>query len=291
MKFWAAFIAVLAVMLAALGAFAQNQDKPAGPACTAHQDSKATCSATQAKCESSKANLTKGTCTVNGKEVAFDMPAMKYRVGDKTLCCDKMALEAAKGDEKAVKFVVGDKSYDSKAEAMDAYAAVLDGFLKESMSVKYVVGDECVACPMTAKSLAEKNNAKVKYRVASYTFEDQAKADAALARAREAVEKVGKEKGSCSSSCSATAQSGETKSCGSADAKTVAGGEKKACCKDAANTANKDAKSSADARTVASTDAKTDAKSTCCQDAENKVNLAKAKLIAAMQTLAEAAGV
>jgi hypothetical protein len=202
-----------------------------------------------------------------------------------------MALEAAKGDEKAVKFVVGDKTYATKAEAMDAYAAVLDGFLKESMNVKYVVGDECVACPMTAKSLAEKNNAKVRYRVASYTFEDQAKADAALARAREAVEKVGKEKGSCSSSCSATAKSGETKSCGSADAKTVAAGEKKACCKDAAKVASKDSKTGTDAKAVASTDGQTDAKSTCCQDAENKVNLAKAKLTAAMQTLAEAAGV
>lgn len=287
MKFWVAFIAVVAVMFAAFGAFAQSQDKPAA-GCSAHQDSKATCSATQAKCDASKSNLTKGTCTVNGKEVAFDMPGMKYRVGDKTMCCDKMALEAAKGDEKAVKYVVGDKTFDSKAEAMDAYAAVLDGYLKESMSVKFVVGEESFACPMTAKSQAEKNNAKVKYRVASYTFEDQAKADAALAKAREAVEKVGKEKGSCSSSCSATAKSGETKSCGSGDAKAVAGasGEKKACCKDAANVAAKDAKTGA---TVASTGAKTDAKSTCCQDAENKVNLARSKLTAAMQTLAEAA--
>ena len=50
-------------------------------------------------------------------------------------------IDLAKGDEKAIKFIVAGKSYDTKSEAMTAYAETLDKYLNDQvLAVRYTVG-------------------------------------------------------------------------------------------------------------------------------------------------------
>src|SRR5262252_3536372 len=68
------------------------------------------------------------TKTCSG-EAASAIPAMMYKVGDSTVCCPTKAKELAKGDEKAIKFVVGDKTFTDRSEALEAYTKALDTFM------------------------------------------------------------------------------------------------------------------------------------------------------------------
>lgn len=119
-----------------------------------------------------------------------EIPSVQYRVGDKTTCCVDEANALAKGDTKAIKFVVAGKAFDTRNAANEEYAKALDSFTASAMSVKFAVGKECVACPMSASELAKKSGEKVQYRVAAFNFADQSAADKALASAREAAGKV-----------------------------------------------------------------------------------------------------
>lgn len=180
--------------------------------------------ASLASCSDKKA----GAC----KDVA-GMPTMSYKVGDKCLCCPKEALETAKADGKSIKFVVAGKEFDGEADAMKAYAAALETFLAKSTTVSYAVGDEAMQCPMSAESVAQKSGKKVQYRLASYNFEDAAKAEKAAKAAREAADKVsmkvlvdGKEveapkSGCCGSKATTVAKSTSTDGkAGACDGKT-----------------------------------------------------------------------
>ncbi|MFO0838137.1 MAG: hypothetical protein U1D55_06380 [Phycisphaerae bacterium] len=118
------------------------------------------------------------------------MPTMTYRVGDKETCCSQEAAKLAKDSKAETKYIVAGKTYADQGEAMTAYADALDGYMKDVMTVKYVVGDESLSCPMEAASLAKKNNGTVKYRLASATFDSQEKADKAAKAAKEAADKV-----------------------------------------------------------------------------------------------------
>src|SRR5262249_43978421 len=74
----------------------------------------------------------KTACAKTCSEAAVAaLPAMKYKVGDETVCCPTKAKELAKGDEKAIKFVVADKTYDKQEEAVEAYTKALDEFRSE----------------------------------------------------------------------------------------------------------------------------------------------------------------
>ncbi len=127
-------------------------------------------------------------CPANAAFAA--MPAIKYRVGTETTDCPKTAGELAKGDKGAIKFVVADKEYADEVEAKKAYATALDEYLKDITTMKYAVGKECVACPMTAESMAKKDGQPVKYRLATFEFADKAKAEKAAVAAKEAADKV-----------------------------------------------------------------------------------------------------
>lgn len=257
MRFWLIFGAVLFALFGGLAAFAGDE---AG--CTAKAAAK---SADCAK----KCAVAKASCEVKGKKVEYEIPAMNYQVGETVTPCEKAALEAAKGDEKAVKFVVAGKTYTSKSEAMDAYAATLDKYLNDNvLSVRYAVGDECVPCPMTAKELAAKSEKKMTYRVASFSFDSQEKADAALAAAKKAVNGgcCAKGEGAAKGCC---AKKGQTAS--ASDGK----GEKKDC-------------TGGEGATVAKVS--DEKKIGCCEKAAGKVDVARGKIDAAMRALAEAAG-
>lgn len=118
------------------------------------------------------------------------MPTMSYKVGDKSACCPNEAKTLAKGDEKAIKYVVAGKEYTDKAEAMKAYGTQLTDYVGTMTTVRFVVGDECVACPMAAGEMAKKSNKQVQFRVASATFDKKEDAEAAAKKAKEAADKV-----------------------------------------------------------------------------------------------------
>lgn len=156
------------------------------------KEAKAACSkGDKAKC--AEAGLANPNCC--GSDVIakykLDVPAMKYKVGDKTVCCPGEATELVKATKDAkMMYVVGEKSYECEMEAKKAYATELNSYLDNMMSVKYAVGDECTHCPMTAKDMAKKCGKDVKYRVSAFDFNNQESADEAVKHAKTAVEKV-----------------------------------------------------------------------------------------------------
>lgn len=214
MQFWFAFVALFFSMFGALFSYAQDAkkstDQPA--ACCQKADAKTTAAQSKGDCCAkdgrSEAVAAKGDCAAktgcsaqakadggcSGSNLAScnfrGVPAMMYKVGDEEMDCPAQAQKVAAADKKAIKFVVDGKTYDAQADAMTAYADVLEKHLQKMTAVQYVVGEECVGCPVSAKALAEKNKGKVRYRVASTTFDDQAVAEKAAKLAKDASDKV-----------------------------------------------------------------------------------------------------
>ncbi len=181
--------AVAGLTLCCAVAVAQTSaDKPAKCA----TGEKASASSCEKSCGSSKATAScgdKSKAACGGKALA-GMPVMTYRVGDKECCCPKGAAQMAKTDKAEIKYVVAGKAFDDQGEAMTAYADALDKYMGQMMTVKYAVGDDCVACPMEAAELAKKSDGKIKYRLASMTFDSKEQAEKAAKAAREAADKV-----------------------------------------------------------------------------------------------------
>lgn len=242
-------IVAASTVLMACSAFAQ---------CTASGgETKATEAKAGGKCcmAGDKKGECSSTCSEGAKAVAVKMPKMSYKVGDKEVCCSSEASELAKGDKSKIQFVVAGKSYTSQAEATDALATALDGFMNEVITVKYAVGDSCVACPTAAKEMASKDNKKVQYRVASFNFEKQEDADKAVKVAKEAAAKV--------------------------EMKMMVGEKCYQCPMSAGEAAKKESKS---------VEYVVGEKKSCC-DKEAKVMLAKARIDAAMKAMSEAPGI
>ncbi len=142
----------------------------------------------------SKQVAVKADCEIDctGKKlIATGMPLLHYKVGDQQTACPVQAKAYAKKHEDAkVKYVVNDRAYCDKGEAMQAYAKNLDNYLEQITTVRYAVGDQCMRCPASAASLAKKHNTSVKFRVASYDFDTRSHADDVISKARKAAESV-----------------------------------------------------------------------------------------------------
>ncbi len=123
-------------------------------------------------------------------KVAKGTPLMCFVVGDKQTNCPGEAEELAGGDASKIKYAVGEKKYDNEADAKKAYGEALDGYLKEITQVQYVIGKDVTCCAVTAGSMAKKQNAPIRYRVAMVDFEDKSEAEKAAKLATEASEKV-----------------------------------------------------------------------------------------------------
>jgi hypothetical protein len=179
--------------LAAGAAYGQCQGTKSDAAKTASCHEKkdvATCQ----KSDGSKSCATKTESCANRSGDACPtlagMPTMKFKVGDTvTPCCEK-ASELAGKDESKIQFVVADKSYATKSEALKAFAEQLDAYYADVTTVKYAVGDKTVACPMSAQELARGEGAKVRYQLASYAFSEKTAAEKAAEQARESAGKV-----------------------------------------------------------------------------------------------------
>lgn len=132
----------------------------------------------------------KSACSAALAKAGANTPKMTYKVGEKSTCCPDEAQKLAGGDAKLVKFVVADKEYSDKSEALTAYGKLLDEHLGQITTVKYAVGKECMSCPVSAGELAKKEGKKVEYRLASFNFSDKEAADKAAKSARDAADKV-----------------------------------------------------------------------------------------------------
>lgn len=226
--------------------------------CTASGgDTKATAAKGDAKCcaAGEKKGECSSACSEGGKAVAAKLPKMSYKVGDKEVCCPSEASELAKGDKTKIQFVVAGKSYSDQGEATDAYATALDSFMNDMVTVKYAVGDNCVTCPNAAKEMASKENKKVQFRLAAFNFDKQEDADKAAKTAKDAAAKV--------------------------SLKMMVGEKCFECPMSAGDAAKKENKT---VEYVVG-DAKT-----CC-DKQAKVNLAKARIDAALKAMSEAPGI
>ena len=112
-------------------------------------------------CESGKGNAS----------FASYIPAMGYKVGDKTTNCVKTAGAMASEQHADMHFVVQGVEYADKAEAMTAHAKQLEGMMMDLVRVQYAVNGECVACPDSAKEMAASCESKqLQYRVGPATF-------------------------------------------------------------------------------------------------------------------------
>lgn len=212
--------------------------------------------ANDAKAKEEKAGC--GGCS-SGKACCQDaalvkMPSMGYKVGDKTVACPDEAAKLAKESKATVKYVVGDKSFEDKGEALVAYTKELNGFVESATSsIKFAVDGECMACPVSAGDAAKKSGKPMMYRVATVDFKNESDAKKALAAAKEAADKV--------------------------EMKIMVGDKCMGCPVSAADVAKKENKK---------VEYVVGESRTCC-DVEGKLNLARAKAEAVVAVLAKAA--
>lgn len=161
-------------------------------------DEKATASADKpACCASAKAVAAKSecqekkTCPASGANCGTaSLPKMTFKVGDKTTACCMEAAKLAEGNESSIQYVVAEKTYASKKEALRAYAELLGEHLGTVTTVSYAVGESKVACAKAADELAAKEKGKVRYALASYTFDSKADAEKAAEAAKKAADGV-----------------------------------------------------------------------------------------------------
>ncbi len=171
------------VVAATLVAGAWAQEKDAKSCCKKDGASAKSC------CQKS-GDAAKAGCSEKDAAACKDMPKMSYVVGDKSVCCPMEAEKLASGDKAKIQYRVGEKTFAQQSEAQVELAAALDGYLTKITTVQYAVGDECMACPMSAEALAKKAGKPVQYRLASFNFSDKAMAEKVSAEAKAAAEKV-----------------------------------------------------------------------------------------------------
>ena len=189
MKIRIASASLLVAALAASATFAQSQCGAQKSKALVSDDGSAKAGAC---CWAQKSATCEGK---SGRELVkaagVTIPAMHYRVADQTTPCSITAGKLAKGNKSAIKFVVADEVFETEADARKAHAKVLNAFLnRELTTVRFAVGQESTSCPMTAASLAKKEGKPMRYRVAAFDFKSQKAADRAIELAKEAATKV-----------------------------------------------------------------------------------------------------
>lgn len=160
----------------------------------AAKDAKSAKGGCSKKCGSKAATVAakSGGCKIGAKVDAIlaSLPAMKYQVGTQSFCCPKAAGFAAEKESKPVEFLIGEEKFAKEYEAEARLVSLLDTELQAMSSTQFAVGGECMRCPMSAKTLAKKNNSKVMYRVAGFDFADKVQAEQTVKLVSDAVAKV-----------------------------------------------------------------------------------------------------
>jgi hypothetical protein len=167
----------------------------------------------KASCHGAKAALTSaedhGGCPTKQRVDAIltSLPSMKYKVGDELTGCSHSASKLAEANGGKIAYVVGEETFTDQGEATARLAKVLEDEIESMTVMQYAVGSDCVRCPMTAKSLAKKSEAKIMYRVGGFDFDSKEKAETALTAVKAALEdvKMSYKVGDTATGCSETA--------------------------------------------------------------------------------------
>ena len=112
--------------------------------------------------------------------VLASLPTIKYRVGDKTVCCANGASVMAETEGKPIEYLVGDEAFPAESQAKVRLAALYESEIESLTSLQFSVAGECTRCPVTAKGMAEKSNGKIAYKVGGVEFSDKEKAEATV---------------------------------------------------------------------------------------------------------------
>ena len=150
------------------------------------------------------------------------LPKMTYLVGTESTCCSHSAETLAAKHNAPVQFVVDEKTYDSKEDAMVALAETTESFVStfasthkceasgtltvagmstscsvtagkraemakkamDSVDMTYLVGTESCSCPMEAASIAKTSGEKQQFVVAGEKTESKVDARVRLAQAQ-----------------------------------------------------------------------------------------------------------
>jgi hypothetical protein len=107
---------------------------------------------------------------------------VKYAVGDKCVSCPMSAGELAKKENKKMAYRLASYDFASEEAAKKAIASAKEAAGK--VELKTMVGDKCVACPVEAKELANKEHKKVEYVVGESKTCCDVEAKMNLAKAR-----------------------------------------------------------------------------------------------------------
>lgn len=132
-------------------------------------------------------------CSSEGKRHCSSkyLPAMAYRIGDKTTHCSKEAKTLAASHGASIHYVVGDKSFTDQVKAMNALADASDKFVVRFASVESKAGcTETKVCPTTGKKFEVKSDKAGAWTVAARTYDCSTKAKKASEIARKAMASV-----------------------------------------------------------------------------------------------------
>jgi len=122
--------------------------------------------------------------------VLASLPSMKYLVGSEKTGCSYSAAAMAEKTGQPVKYLVGEEVVDDQAEATIKLTALLEKEAAALRAMQFSAGGVSTHHPLEAKSIAEKNNTTVAYRVGGLDFAEQAKAEKAIQLVSEAVASV-----------------------------------------------------------------------------------------------------
>jgi len=108
------------------------------------------------------------------------LPKLTYKVGDEETCCSATAAKLAEADGAHMHYVVAEKEYDAKEEAMVALADVTEKFVSDfatphtcDVSGKTSICGSSMGCEVSAGKLAEKAKAAMKLVSLSYKVGDE----------------------------------------------------------------------------------------------------------------------
>ena len=178
------------------------------------KDAKATvvANAQQKGCSSMESCSSKGQCSTKY------LPAMAYRIGDKTVGCPKEAKTLAASHGGNIVYVVGDKNFNDQGKAMLALADASEKYVVTFAKVASKGGacTETKTCPKSGEKYTVKSDKPAMWTVAGRSFDCQEKAKKASGIAQKAIAtvsmqyRVGKQDFCCSTMAGAESKKART---------------------------------------------------------------------------------
>lgn len=108
------------------------------------------------------------------------LPTMKYRVGDKEVCCADSAAKMAAASEASLEYLVDGEAYAEKAQAMKSLVEKTEAMVVSyttpsvcSVSGKTTIAGETCSCPVTGAKNVELVKAAVEAVNVSYMIGDE----------------------------------------------------------------------------------------------------------------------